>query len=547
MSEKKKVAKKACELCKEEPATVLCAECCRCYCDECSEFIHTKGSMKRHKTEVIPEGMVVYARCPRHKDVPLKMFCVDEVKLCCGICKTEKLHKGHNVVKLSEVAQDNEVFSASEVRERFADVLERGDELNRKIEEAIENIRKEENEALDKIRQTFEEVHDKLEEEESKIMEELERVCNESEEVLQNNLDSLREIRKNNRILNEADTEIQERKKCSRLMKLNLVCSMKEQREKMEELHKTMMTDLKIEWDSEERKLSFTRTLFNGAPIPRNIIFPSILTREMEISWDCYLRMSEEDKKVECVVEMKKRGASKRKWKEVYSGADNKCSVSRLDKDTEYNVRVKCVIGELQGGWSDVANVKTKKVIISIDSGILVNERKGDVLEDKLFEWCGTNEFELLYRGTKDGFGANDFHRACDNKGKTLVLIKNTNGHIFGGFATIPWASPSGGTYKQAPGSFLFTLTNMYGIKPTRFNLKNENDGRAIHHDKQYGPIFGGFDGLWIYPNCNTNTDSNANFSTYNDTTGKEHSIFSSNTNDKHFLVQEIEVFRVSI
>ena len=58
--------------------------------------------------------------------------------------------------------------------------------------------------------------------------------------------------------------------------------------------------------------------------------------------------------------------------KEVYRGKDKKCSVSGLEKNTEYNVRVKCVVGELQGMWSDVATFKTKNIVI--DSVILSKE-----------------------------------------------------------------------------------------------------------------------------------------------------------------------------
>ena len=370
MSEK---VKKACELCKEQPATALCSECCKCYCDECDKLIHGIKSKKGHKIEAIPEGVVVDAMCPLHNDA-LRMFCVDEVKLCCHACKTEKLHKSHNTVKVTDVSQDNEIFSASDVRKHFAVVLKCDDELDKKIEETIESIKREGNEAGEKVKQTFIEAHKILEEEEANIMEELERACNESEEVLQRNLDTLRETHEYSKVLNEADSK---GKDMSRLMELNIVCSMEEQRRTMEELHRMMMTDLKVGWDSEGRKLSFTKTLFNGAPIPNNITFPSVLSRGMEISWDCDLsRMSEEDKKrVTYVVEVKKGVEEERGWREVYSGAENKCSVPGLDKDSEYNVRVKCVIGGLQGGWSDVVSVKTKNFDLKTDSSILSQER----------------------------------------------------------------------------------------------------------------------------------------------------------------------------
>ena len=50
--------------------------------------------------------------------------------------------------------------------------------------------------------------------------------------------------------------------------------------------------------------------------------------------------------------------------------------------------------------------------------------------------------FELLYRGTKDGFTEQAFGDKCDNQGDTLIIVKATTGQIFGGYTNIPWASP---------------------------------------------------------------------------------------------------------
>ena len=143
-----------------------------------------------------------------------------------------------------------------------------------------------------------------------------------------------------------------------------------------------MMTDLKIEWDSEERRLSFTRTLFNGAPVPSNVKFPFVLSRGMDISWECDLsEMSEGDKEnVKYVVDVKKGGEEEKTWKEVYSGTEMKCRASELERDTEYNVRVKCVVGDLHGRWSDAVNVRTKKET-NINSNILSQEKNKGVLK----------------------------------------------------------------------------------------------------------------------------------------------------------------------
>ena len=536
MSEKVKV----CELCEEQPATVLCAECCKCFCDGCSEFVHGKASKKDHKTEVIPKGVRVDAMCPLHKDA-LRLLCVEDIEMCCFGCKCEDSHKGHKVMKVSEVGKDNEVFSAAKVRERFEDILKCDDDLEKRITETIENVQKENVSAKEKASQSFREAHEKLNAEEAAVMEELEKACSDAEDALQKALDNLRGVCEYSAVLSEANSKTEG--KASRLMELNIVCEMEKQRKAMDELRRRKIADLKVEWDSEKRKLSFTRHLINGAPVPKDVVFPTVHNTSVDVSWNCdgEEELNEEDKKelVYCV-EVKKASISEGGWKEVYRGKDKKCTMSGLEKNTEYNVRVECVVGELHGVWSDAVTFKTKN--LSIDSDILSSETNKKVFEEKLSEWCGTENFELLYKGSHDGFNVNKFHEKCDNKGKTLVLVKNTSGHVFGGFASIPWANSSSCSGKQAPDSFLFTLTNMHGIQPTKFPLKDENDSHAVCHNNNYSPAFGKGHDLYFY----SDRRAGACFgNTYSDTTGKGSSIFSSSTSTNHFQVQEIEVFKV--
>ena len=48
-------------------------------------------------------------------------------------------------------------------------------------------------------------------------------------------------------------------------------------------------------------------------------------------------------------------------------------------------------------------------------------------------------KWSLLYRGTRDGFLASDFHSHCDSKPNTLTIVQITNGNIFGGFTSAHW------------------------------------------------------------------------------------------------------------
>jgi hypothetical protein len=96
------------------------------------------------------------------------------------------------------------------------------------------------------------------------------------------------------------------------------------------------------------------------------------------------------------------------------------------------------------------------------------------------------------------------FHRACDGRANTLVIVRTREGSIFGGFAVPAWNSSEGGTWKDDPTelSFIFVLKNTFGDPPTRFPKKGP--ARAIWCRSDYAPTFGGDSGgeirLWNGP-----------------------------------------------
>ena len=49
-------------------------------------------------------------------------------------------------------------------------------------------------------------------------------------------------------------------------------------------------------------------------------------------------------------------------------------------------------------------------------------------------------DYALLYRATRDGWAATNFHSCCDNKGPTVTVVKYGN-CIFGGYTEHPWES----------------------------------------------------------------------------------------------------------
>ena len=69
------------------------------------------------------------------------------------------------------------------------------------------------------------------------------------------------------------------------------------------------------------------------------------------------------------------------------------------------------------------------------DSTILTDAQYDTYLR----EWAGDYKWKLVYRASEHGYTANSFHDYCDSKRPTLIVIKSSEGWIFGGYTTRSW------------------------------------------------------------------------------------------------------------
>jgi len=91
-------------------------------------------------------------------------------------------------------------------------------------------------------------------------------------------------------------------------------------------------------------------------------------------------------------------------------------NLQELEKEaTFYNLKgLLHIISNKMDSW--------KKASIIMDSIILNDRQKRELIS--LCQFQTTAQFNLLYRASRDGFNANTFHLNCDNKPKTLTVIK---------------------------------------------------------------------------------------------------------------------------
>ena len=146
--------------------------------------------------------------------------------------------------------------------------------------------------------------------------------------------------------------------------------------------------------------------------------------------------------------------------------------------------------------------------------------------------------FVLLYRGSRDGWEASDFHKKCDNKGKTVSVICSDTDNIFGGYTSVSWTSPQFGNYIEDNKSFVFLIKSSKNYKPKIFNILPQNKQNAIYHNPKYMCAFR--NDLLIHSKCNINESSYTVKYAYNIET--KHYL---NGDKKNFKVKEIEVFKI--
>jgi hypothetical protein len=180
-----------------------------------------------------------------------------------------------------------------------------------------------------------------------------------------------------------------------------------------------------------------------------------------------------------------------------------------------------------------------------------VNSFKSQILEGEkqlveminLCEFSPNDKFTLLYRGSRDGFGSNDFHSKCDGHANTLTILKaKQTSFIFGGFTTVGWDSSSGD--KSDPNAFIFSLTDN---TPLKMKIDPKSHQYAIRCDSRYGPTFGCGSDIHIANNANTTMNSYSNLGiTY------RHPQYAYGTNEaktflagsNRFQLDEIEVYQ---
>ena len=423
-------------------------------------------------------------------------------------------------------------------KDEFNRLSEKPKTLKNSIEEEIDKINKLYDKIFGEITKSFERRHEKLIIQENELKEELQNKVTQTKEKLENFLSESNRIINIGEKINKGINKLEKETEKNMIKILSYISKINTNINETNDLLSKLMKNLNLSFQEEETNIKYQEYYFNGIQIPKDIQITDVKMKNAKIIWDIddINNINIDKNKFKYRLEMKK-GETNEKFKTIYEGNDKEYLINDLSNDQKYEIRICILYEDIIGPWSDIHKFQTDK----FDSIILSESSYEESFIEKIIEWCGNKKYELLYRGSRDGSKSSIFHDKCDNKGPTLCLYKNEKGNIFGGYASISWTRDNGTSSDSK--SFIFTLTNIHGIGPTKFN---SNSSKNVHHKPDYGPSFGEHSSdISIFDNY-LEKESESRFpEQYSDSTGKGKSIFTGNENSGNFKVKEIEVYKI--
>ena len=411
--------------------------------------------------------------------------------------------------------------------------------VKNKIEKEINNINDLYEKTINDVTNSFLEKHDILKKkEENKIKEKLKIEVTKIKEKLENYLSETNNQLKINEKIQEGIKNLEKEEK-NIIKDLTYISKINKNKKEMKKLSNELMKSIKFKY--EDNNIKYEEYYFNGnILIPKNIEIKDISYDSINIKWEIDNNIDNIDNnKIKYIIEIRKENEE---FIKIYEGNNNNSLINNLISNTNYEFRICSFYNNVYGNWSEIKKVKTKE----FDSNILKESKREDEFISKILEWSGYKRMELIYRGSRDGTTSNIFHNKCDNKGPTIILFKNDKGNIYGGYCPISWNN--NGDWQSVPEAFIFTLTNIYNIEPTKFNRTNDKNG--ICFISSLGPWFGNSSNIGFINDYSKENNCFSNFgveSGYQDSLGKGRSIFTGdlNNNNIYYKINEIEAFKL--
>ncbi|CAG8652851.1 15437_t:CDS:2 [Acaulospora morrowiae] len=214
--------------------------------------------------------------------------------------------------------------------------------------------------------------------------------------------------------------------------------------------------------------------------------------------------------------------------------------IIKLFSATHYSTPIICFFEILPARDLTILELPVRE--ITVPSNVITNEHAAQISSwiDGVTHNVENNpyKFDLLIRGSQDGFEYSTFWEKCSKKNMLVVVLEvEQTGEKLGGYNPIGWEPYVWDGYTQTNGSFIFSLKTENTSHSTISRIKKFQ--RAINNDYQGqgGPSFGSQD-LLLLGNFKTDKRCYCRKSDYVSPIRSEKGLFS---------VKDYEVFQVRL
>ena len=324
------------------------------------------------------------------------------------------------------------------------------------------------------------------------------------------------------------------------------ICEKVKEYEKNEKENNNKIKELEIKLN--EKDIIINNLIKKVDLIEKNLKESHKKETEIKNNQDLEKKLNEKDIIINNLI--KKVDKIEQNYKEIFNKKEteiknNQDLENKLnEKDTIINNLIQ-KINLIEQNYKELYNKKETEIKNSQDiSSTPKNKIDSTIIKDNEFKLIEkgikknfnkkVQRYELLIRGTRDGFLSKDFHSKCDGHNYTVAIVETKKGRRFGGFTEETWDQSK--SWKKGPKSFIFSLDNKeiyyYKNKDSIFCYDNENPNFLA---------FGDGHDFKLCEKCNEDAGAYDHSGKTFDTNGKTYAL----AGEHYFCIKDYEVHKI--
>ncbi|KAJ6254978.1 pep-cterm sorting domain-containing protein [Anaeramoeba flamelloides] len=457
-------------------AIVYFHDCEENQCKECDSMHQMRKFRKHVRTDPKPKktNSEFPRLCNEHKNQPLQYFYLDHQQLLCGYCLNINHRKCNQIVNLKEGYEkiQNEL---EELINKINSIKDKKLEFVERIQNEKFNSLKEKQINLKLINKNYQKLNLLIQHQFKKMNEEIS--IHQNEKFIQLNNQS-----------NKIQKGIDYFKKSEMIIKEIEICK------KYNDYQQILPNFFKLKQlllilNNNKHNQLIRNSKFNKINIIPNDLWKNLKNWKLNLPFDLNKSQINLSDEIQLKNKLKFSILLKNQFNEIINAQEfnikaeifKSNSNEMITEITKFQKGINKTIigeylfkeeGEYQINFSINGQIFPKspfklKVIDPIfleESEILERENNPKFLQ-KLRKWvkeagCNSN-LQRRFNSRTNGWKYKTFHQHCDNKGKSIVIIKLNNKYLFGGFAAIDWDSKNKWKQSTINKSFLFSLISL--------------------------------------------------------------------------------------